>query len=427
MVGPPSEMRVVLRSLDEVAPTFAENRASVMGWLERGDSLLEQGQRAAARAEYEKALAVLPAAAQPAVLRAVARSHLEERDNDAAVAALERALRAVPSDEPSRRAYVELMAALDRSTDAEAWLAELAQATPPPTPPPPQGPRVRLDDGIVPDPPRAGRAGHYRVTFEQPTLLAELDVFLGRYGLDRQAVLESDPQAGSLDLSRESFEVVVPEAGAQVSSEEPWGLLVWVSPTASGVPRRSFTQVLADRRVIWVGANDSGNPRPVWDRMALALTAVHNLKKLYAIDPERVWVSGWSGGGRVASALAVLYPEAFHGGLFVHGCNFYREVPDPSRPGMVWPAGFNPPPWETRKLVRKRNRYVFLTAEHDFNRLQTREVERLYRDDGFRHTRFLEIPGGDHYSGLPANWLDRSPGLARSIGSIVRTRGRGLA
>ena len=406
--GASGDLRIVLRSLDEVAPTFAENRASVMGWLERGDSLLQQGQQAAARVEYEKALAVMPAASQPPVWRAVARSHLEERNTEDAVTALEKALLAVPDDESTRRAFVELMAALDRSAAAEAWLAELPEAAPPPPPPPPRGLRMRLDDGIVPESPQPGRAGHYRVAFDQPSPLAELDVFLERYGLDRTAVLESDPQAGHLDLSRESFEVMVPANAPVAASDEPWGLLVWVSPTASGIPRRSFTQVLAEQRVIWVGANDSGNPRPVWDRIALALAAVQNLSALYPIDPERVWVSGWSGGGRVASALAVLYPEVFHGGLFVHGCNFYREVPDPSRPGMVWPAGFEAPPWETRKPVRQRNRYVFLTAEHDFNRLQTREVERRYKGDGFRHTRYLEIPGGDHYVGLPAPWLERA-------------------
>lgn len=407
-VGFEQPMRVVMRPLSEVSPSFAENRSSIMGWLQRGDSLLEQGHPEAARAEYEKALGAMPVQTHPPVLRAVARSHLEERHYDLAVAVLEEALALVPTDETSRRHYRELMTALGRQEAAEAHLRALDEAPPPPpppAPPPPQGIALRLDDGIPADPPRAGRGGAYRVAFEERSPLGDLDVFLARYGLDREAVLADDPQATHYDLANESFEVMAPEV---FEGDEPWGLFVWVSPTPRGIARQSFAEVLARHRVLWVGANNAGNPRPAWDRMALALDAAHNMTQLYSIDPDRVWVGGYSGGGRVASALAVLYPEVFRGGLFVHGCNYYRDVSVPSKPGMIWPAGFEPPDRETFKLVRRRNRYVFLTGEHDFNRAQTRELERHYRDDGFRHTTYVEIPNAHHYSGLPADYFDRA-------------------
>ena len=58
-----------------------------------------------------------------------------------------------------------------------------------------------------------------------------------------------------------------------------------------------------------------------------------------------------------------------------------------------------------RKLIRERNRYVFLTGERDFNRPQTRVFHRLYKKDGFRHVTYIEIPGADHYFGVRGEWL----------------------
>jgi tetratricopeptide (TPR) repeat protein len=408
-------LRVVLRPLSEVTPNRAESPTAVRDWIQRGNGLLQQGDPAAARSEYEKTLNVLPEAAQPEILRAIARSHIEEQEPDKAVEILKRALVFDPQDADSRRFFSLLLEAMQRPQEATAWLARLDAEGPEALrdevslpPPPPRGNPLRMQDDIEPLEPKAGRRGRYRVRFRERSPLGALEVIESRYGYDHQAVLATDPAASSYDLADESFEVFAPEVEGDPHADAPMGLIVWVSPIQYGHPYAHFLDVLRKHRMLWVGANSSGNPRPGWDRISLALDGAHNMQKLYDIDPERIYVAGYSGGGRISTGLSLHFPEVFQGGFFVYGCDFYRNVDAPDKPGMIWPAPFDPPPRDILKLIKKRNRYVFLTGEHDFNRLQTRTNERLYREEGFRHTTYLEIPEATHYTRVPAEWLDRA-------------------
>jgi pimeloyl-ACP methyl ester carboxylesterase len=73
-----------------------------------------------------------------------------------------------------------------------------------------------------------------------------------------------------------------------------------------------------------------------------------------------VYVSGFSGGGRVASMVAPEYPQVFKGAIFICGVNDW---------GNRKPADLE---------TVQSNRYVFLTGRKDFNRSETRSVHRSY-------------------------------------------------
>ena len=118
----------------------------------------------------------------------------------------------------------------------------------------------------------------------------------------------------------------------------------------------------------------SGNTRLPWNRVGLALDAAYNAARYYEIDPERVYVGGYSGGGRIATALTLFYPEVFRGGLFVYGVDFYRRISVPDRPGSDWLPWFPVPPKATLSQLRDDSRLVLLTGDRDFNRLQTETV-----------------------------------------------------
>lgn len=410
VAGPSNRLKVTLRPLTEVLPGAAETPSSVYGWLDKGNSLLEQGRPAEARAEYEKALRALPPSEQPEVLRAVARTHFLEKNLEQAVLALKRALLFSPDNAQSRALLNALSTDLGRGGDARTWLERLDAEGPAAlatdletaeeTPLSSEVPALDEAPTVAPTP---GRPGAFRTAFERRSPLSSLEVYLERHRAQRAEILDDDPRAAAYDLGQETFEVVVPE---DYDPEAPHGLLVWVSPTPSGRlegPERR--RVLAERLMIWVGANRSGNRRARWDRIGLTLDAAEAMKELYNVDERRVYAGGYSGGGRTASALAVLYPEVFQGALLFMGCDYYKKVPLPDKPGAHWPAAFPEPPRGVMKLVRERNRFVFATGEHDFNRMQTRTFERLYAKDGFRRTAYFEIPGANHYSGFDAEWL----------------------
>ena len=413
---PPIEMQ--LRSLEEVSPILTEgNPETIRKWLELGDSLLEQGEPARAREEYEKALAALPPEERAPVLLLVARCRYLEGDRDAAVEVMETALRLAPRDEATRRIYRMVQEERGVAEKADAFLAALpdepdlsaVQAVEPEPSVGSSSPEIAAQLALPLTEPTPGRRGTYRVSFGSSSPASDLDELVTRVGFDPALVERGED---SYAPAEETWQVHVPEA---YTEGEGWGLFVWVSPTPfGGTVWEEMRRLLGDRKLIWIGANDAGNSRPAWDRYRLALDAAHHMKAVYDLDPRRIYVGGYSGGGRIAGGLSVLYPEVFHGGLWYMGCGWYDALPLPDRPGHRWRPGFAEPPRDTLETVRARNRYVLVTGSRDFNRSECREVAEAMEAAGFDHVTFLDVPGADHYHRAPIEWWGRALGALES-------------
>jgi pimeloyl-ACP methyl ester carboxylesterase len=125
---------------------------------------------------------------------------------------------------------------------------------------------------------------------------------------------------------------------------------------------------------------------------------------LYDLDPERIYVAGYSGGGRVASGMALLYPELFRGSLSVFGVSWYEPVPVSDKPGAHWPAAFAAPPPESLPRLRAESRFVLLTGSRDFNKSQTRAIRRAMEEAGFEQVTYVEVPGASHYDTPGGEW-----------------------
>ena len=203
------------------------------------------------------------------------------------------------------------------------------------------------------------------------------------------------------DVAKEKFRVRVP--ATYKHDDAPWGLLVWVDSGPQPTMPPDWPAVLTEKRLIYVGAYESSNQRDLFDRCRLAVDAAHNVKKTFHIDPNRIYVSGMSGGGRVASMLGVAYADVFAGMLPMMGANFYKSLPT-GEPNKVWLPMYQPDP-RILASAKARNRYVLLTGATDFNRENT---ERIYKNgfkaEGFRHVLYVEVPGIGHQR-PPAEWL----------------------
>jgi dienelactone hydrolase len=366
------------------------------------------------------------------VLEAVARASFQARDRAGAERALRAALLLVPAapDDPLaerlRLLFTVLLEGTGRDEEARGFLARLERepeavrrehaaelaglllpGQAPAEPTATVQPDAAAEDAqpAIPDrpvlPPEPHRRGHYRTAFAAGARspLSDPEVVLGRYGGGPEAVREIDPAMGRYDLSEETFEVYVPSAYRPAErGGSGWGLVVWVSPTSSGGIEDAARQaVLGEERLLWVGANGAGNPRFTWNRVGLALDAAHAMAALYDLDPERIYAAGYSGGGRIASALGMLFPEVFRGALSLFGASFYRPVPVPDRPGSSWPPPFPEPAADGLRTLRQEGRFVLVTGERDFNRAQTRATARVMEEEGFRGVTYLEIPGASHY------------------------------
>ncbi|MEK7414993.1 MAG: hypothetical protein AAB263_16890 [Planctomycetota bacterium] len=188
------------------------------------------------------------------------------------------------------------------------------------------------------------------------------------------------------DLTKEEFDVNVP---GSYDGSTPWGLVVYIN-AGKGGNARAYSALLAKHKLIWVGATNVPNERAVPPRWGLALDAVWNMRKQYRIDPRRVYISGFSGGGRCASQVGPTWPELFSGGIYFCGCNAPRLPSDKAL--------------SARALA---GRYAFMTGSGDFNRPGTQATHAEYKSAGFKHTEYFEQPGLAH--GTPsAEWFEKA-------------------
>jgi pimeloyl-ACP methyl ester carboxylesterase len=359
-------------ALDPNAPVEValevDSDAAVRSWLEQGNRMLESNKPAAARAFYEQAVTVV---------RGAQAGEIQAR----------RLLRGVLAGVGREAEAIDWLTAVDR--DGFAPLIGGSASGP-------EIPRRPLEERPT---------GRFRTTIDTPSPLSELEVLLERNGTPKQ--LGVDPDA-AWTLEGETFEVYVPPlaAGDESADQRPYGLFVWVSPTPrGGVTDEEMLPVLDAERTIWIGANGAGNPRVRGDRTRLALDAAAAAMRTYPVDPERVYVGGYSGGGRMASSLALLYPEVFTGGVYFMGVDFYRAIPVPHRPGTMWTPWMKPPTAEALARVRARSRFVFVTGTHDFNRAETLAYRREYEREGFDRVTLIDIPDVGHYYGFRAREL----------------------
>lgn len=244
--------------------------------------------------------------------------------------------------------------------------------------------------------------GRHMVCFESRAEQGKLPELDRRFGWRLASRFEAYDPAG------ESYVVVVPPDPPPNVKAKPPGVLVWVSASESGEPPAAWLPALAEHRLIWIGAMRSGNERKIIDRFGLAIDAALGVQKAQRVDPTRVYVAGVSGGGRVASMLAPMFPDVFTGGLFIVGCNYFKPLLLPDDPTRHWRPSFQKPAEEFLKPAQQRSRFVLLTGEKDENRAQTLATyEQGYREDGFQNVTYLEVPGMGH--ALPdREWFDRA-------------------
>lgn len=158
------------------------------------------------------------------------------------------------------------------------------------------------------------------------------------------------PMEQTVDLSRERYDVWVPEA----RGERGYGLLVFVSPMPRWDLTRDWKKELDRAGIIYVAARGSGNSENVYERrIPLALHAYENVTARYPVDPERVYISGFSGGSRTAVRIAAAFADVFHGALLIGGAKVIGE------------EDFAPPPAELMNLMQRRMRLVYSTGGND--------------------------------------------------------------
>jgi pimeloyl-ACP methyl ester carboxylesterase len=154
----------------------------------------------------------------------------------------------------------------------------------------------------------------------------------------------------SIDLAQERFTVYVPPH----SPAQGYGLLVFVPPWEKAMLPRGWAEILDRRGVIFVSAANSGNAANVLDRREpLALLAAHNIMQRFRVNPERIYVGGFSGGSRIALRLALGFPDVFRGALLNAGSDPIGDAETPL------------PPAELFSRFQELMRIVYVSGQND--------------------------------------------------------------
>jgi poly(3-hydroxybutyrate) depolymerase len=164
----------------------------------------------------------------------------------------------------------------------------------------------------------------------------------------------------------------------RLPSTSPRGVLVFVRPDAAADPPPGWDAVLDRHALVWIAARDFGNRAPSNQRVLVALMGLALARRDYVPADARRYISGMSGGGRIASMAITTVPQRFDGALYIVGADDFGKA-EPARLAAI-----------------AAKRYVFLTGENDFNRRDMRHVHERYRKAGVAQALLLDLPHFAH-------------------------------
>lgn len=155
------------------------------------------------------------------------------------------------------------------------------------------------------------------------------------------------------DSTVQTYELYVPKG---LKKGEAPGLILFISPGERSMGLDAFRKLCDDKNLIFASPHAAGNNTDTRQRVRIVLDVLDDLRREYRIDPDRTYIAGFSGGGRIACAIGFSLPEYFGGVIPICAAGDLREE--------SW----------LRQRVIDRLSVAHLTGETDFNR---GEVERF--------------------------------------------------
>lgn len=122
----------------------------------------------------------------------------------------------------------------------------------------------------------------------------------------------AEPPPGLLDnyvATSQSFEYF----GPVENPGGPMPLVIFVSPSDRPVGWEFWEPACRAHGVLFAGLREMGNGQPGAERARAVLDVLDELRERFNIDPDRTYLSGFSGGGQIACAVALALPEYFGG------------------------------------------------------------------------------------------------------------------
>jgi dienelactone hydrolase len=213
-----------------------------------------------------------------------------------------------------------------------------------------------------------GEGFRAEVAVQKPTRL-DWQFAAGDFGKDAAKLLVD------YESNRQRYQIYVPPA---YDASKTWPLVVFVSPGDDPLGWRSWRKTCEDQNLLFCAAYGAGNNCPPGRRVRVVLDVLDDVRRRYRIDPDQTYLTGFSGGGRLACTIAFALPDYFGGVLPVGGTNPLNRLD------------------YLRLRVRDRLSVALVTGGDDFNRKEIEDYFYPYLNDLGVRARPWVVPGLGH-------------------------------
>jgi predicted esterase len=208
--------------------------------------------------------------------------------------------------------------------------------------------------------------------------------------------MDVDP---GLDLKKYPVEVYVPK---EYDGSKPYGLVISMlnAKGSSQQPKSEYLASLSSRRLIYVGfdpynrvfEDGTNDDYRFTNHERFILAILYRMLGAYGLDRSRIYLAGFSWGGRLTGEIVPKWPLLFSGGIAVGGCftSGNRIVP-------------------SYRLARERATMVCVSKDWDYNRGETRNGYNVFAALGYE-AYYLQEPLKGH-SRISGEYLERALGL----------------
>jgi predicted esterase len=149
------------------------------------------------------------------------------------------------------------------------------------------------------------------------------------------------------DSTAQSYELYVPKSK---TPQAGWPVVLFISPGGKSAGWGRWKSLCEKRGVVFIGVHGAGNSTPMPRRIRIVMDVFDDVRRRYKTDADRTYVSGFSGGARIACAIGFAVSEHFGGVIPICAGGELR--------GESW----------LRQRVIDRVSVAFVTGEGDFNR-----------------------------------------------------------
>ncbi len=177
------------------------------------------------------------------------------------------------------------------------------------------------------------------------------------------------------DSAKQTYDLYLPD---RKDPKKPIGAILFINAGDDAGGWKEFEPVCTKLGFAFVGVRGAGNGVPGPKRVRIVLDCFDDVRKQVPLDPDRTYLSGFSGGARMACAIGMSQPEYFGGVLPLAAGGELRDEP-----------------WLRHRAIDRLSA-AFVTGTKDFNYGEIfRWKGPQWKDTGVR-TKVWVLPNGGH-------------------------------